>query len=127
MLTAIAFIFGMGLLVAFHEFGHFYVARRCGVKVIRFSIGFGKPIARWQQSPDHTEYVLCVLPLGGYVRMLDEREGDVPSADLPHAFNRQSLGKRAAIVAAGPAANALFAVLLYACFFFQAEDGIRDF
>ena len=115
MLTAIAFIFGMGLLVAFHEFGHFYVARRCGVKVIRFSIGFGKPIARWQQSPDHTEYVLCVLPLGGYVRMLDEREGDVPSADLPHAFNRQSLGKRAAIVAAGPAANALLAVLLYAC------------
>jgi regulator of sigma E protease len=114
MLTIVAFIFGMGLLVAFHEFGHFYVARRCGVKVIRFSIGFGKPILRWQRTPDDTEYVLCWLPLGGYVRMLDEREAAVRPADLPHAFNRQTLGKRAAIVAAGPAANALLAVVLYA-------------
>lgn len=114
MLTAISFIFGISLLVAFHEFGHFYVARRCGVKVIRFSIGFGKPIVRWQRSAGDTEYVLCWLPLGGYVRMLDEREGVVRPADLPHAFNRQTLGKRAAIVAAGPAANALLAVILYA-------------
>ena len=115
MLTLLAFAVGMGALIAFHEFGHYRVARWCGVKVLRFSIGFGKPLVKWQKSPSDTEFVLCLLPLGGYVQMLDEREDKVPAEQRHLAFNNQSLGKRAAIVAAGPIANALLAVLLYAC------------
>ncbi|MDP4608007.1 MAG: RIP metalloprotease RseP [Burkholderiaceae bacterium] len=115
MLTLVAFAVGMGALIAFHEFGHYRVARWCGVKVLRFSIGFGKPLLRWRKDANSTEFVLCALPLGGYVHMLDEREAPVPADQRHVAFNNQSLGKRAAIVAAGPAANALLAVLLYAC------------
>ena len=115
MLTLLAFAVGMGALIAFHEFGHYRVARWCGVKVLRFSIGFGKPLLTWRKSPDDTEFVLCLLPLGGYVQMLDEREAKVASEQRHLAFNNQSLAKRAAIVAAGPAANALLAVMLYAC------------
>ena len=114
MLTVLAFVVGMGSLIAFHEFGHFAVARLCGVRVLRFSIGFGRPIYRWQRDPNATEFVLCLLPLGGYVRMLDERDGAVGPDDLSRTFNRKPLAQRAAIVAAGPAANALLAVLLYA-------------
>jgi len=98
----------LGVLVTFHEFGHFWVARRCGVKVLRFSIGFGKPL--WtHRGKDGTEYVLAAIPLGGYVRMLDEREDDVPARQLHLAFNRKPVLQRIAIVAAGPLANLVLA------------------
>jgi regulator of sigma E protease len=114
MTTLIAFVVALGLLIAVHEYGHYRVAVACGVKVLRFSVGFGKPLLRWQRKGSPTEFVLCVLPLGGYVRMLDEREGPVDAAERHLAFNTQPLRSRAAIVAAGPAANLLLAVLLYA-------------
>jgi regulator of sigma E protease len=101
----------LGVLVTFHEFGHFWVARRCGVKVLRFSIGFGKPLWRWH-GRDGTEYVIAAIPLGGYVRMLDEREGQVPPEQYPLAFNRKPVWQRIAIVAAGPLANLLLAFVL---------------
>ena len=114
MLTLAAFLLALGLLIAVHEYGHYRMAVACGVKVIRFSIGFGKPLFRWQAKNSPTEFVICAFPLGGYVRMLDEREGTV-SADERHlAFNTQPLRSRVAIVAAGPLANLLLAVLLYA-------------
>ena len=101
----------LGVLVTFHEFGHFWVARRCGVKVLRFSIGFGRPL--WtRHGKDGTEYVVAALPLGGYVRMLDEREDHVPTHQLDQAFNRKPVLQRMAIVAAGPAANLLLAFAL---------------
>ena len=104
-------IVSLGVLVTFHEFGHFWVARRNGVKVLRFSVGFGKPL--WKRlGRDGTEYVVAALPLGGYVRMLDEREGDVPEAQRDSAFNRKTVWQRIAIVAAGPIANLLLCVLL---------------
>jgi regulator of sigma E protease len=104
----------LALLIVIHEYGHYRVAVACGVKVLRFSVGFGKVLLRRQRGPDGTEFVLCALPFGGYVRMLDEREGTVAPHELSQAFNRQSLQRRAAIVAAGPVANLLLAVLLYA-------------
>ena len=113
MLTLVAFIVALGLLIAIHEYGHYRVAVACGVKVLRFSIGMGKPLLRWTRPGSDTEFVIAVLPLGGYVRMLDEREGAVPAEQLHQAFNRQPLRKRAAIVAAGPLANLLLAVALY--------------
>jgi len=101
----------IGLLVTFHEFGHYWVARRCGVKVLRFSVGFGRPL--WSRRDRHgTEFAVAAIPLGGYVKMLDEREGDVPASELAGAFNRKPVGQRIAIVAAGPAANLLLCVLL---------------
>ena len=101
----------LGVLVTFHEFGHFWVARRCGVKVLRFLVGFGR--ALWsRRGKDGTEYVIAAIPLGGYVKMSDEREGEVPAAELDQAFNRQGVWKRIAIVAAGPLANLLLAVAL---------------
>ena len=107
-----AFIVAIGVLISFHEFGHFWVARRLGVKVLRYSIGFGRPL--WQRvGRDGVEYVVAALPLGGYVKMLDEREGDVPPADAGRAFNRQSPARRIAIVAAGPLANFLLAIVAY--------------
>ena len=114
MLTILAFLVALGLLIAVHEYGHYRVAVACGVKVLRFSVGFGKPLWSWRSPRSGTEYVLGVLPLGGYVRMLDEREGSVAAAERHLAFNTQRLRVRAAIVAAGPAANLLLAVLLYA-------------
>ncbi len=114
MLTLIAFVVALGLLIAIHEYGHYRVAVACGVKVLRFSVGFGKPLLKWQRKGSPTEFVLCALPLGGYVRMLDEREGPVDPAERHLAFNTQPLRSRAAIVAAGPAANLLLAVVLYA-------------
>lgn len=98
----------LGVLVTFHEFGHFWVARRCGVKVLRFSVGFGKPLWSWRDKRG-TEYVVAAIPLGGYVRMLDEREGDVAPAELAQAFNRKPVWQRMAIAAAGPLANLLLA------------------
>ncbi|SFP87587.1 regulator of sigma E protease [Geopseudomonas sagittaria] len=102
----------LGVLVTFHEFGHFWVARRCGVKVLRFSVGFGAPLLRWHDRHG-TEFVIAAVPLGGYVKMLDEREGDVPPALLEQAFNRKSVKQRFAIVAAGPVANFLLALLFF--------------
>jgi regulator of sigma E protease len=114
MTTVLAFIVTLGILIVVHEYGHYKVARLCGVKVLRFSVGFGKVIWRKQKSPNDTEFALSAIPLGGYVKFLDEREGPVSAADLPHSFGRQPLWKRAAIVVAGPLANLLLAVLLYA-------------
>ena len=103
-------IVSIGVLVTFHEFGHYWVARRCGVHVLRFSVGFGKPL--WsRRGRDGTEYVVAAIPLGGYVKMLDEREGEVPAADADRAFNRKPVWQRIAIVAAGPLANLLLCVL----------------
>jgi len=123
LITLLAFAFALGVLITIHEYGHYRVAVAAGVKVLRFSIGFGKPLLRWTRGADKTEFVLAAIPLGGYVRMLDEREGAVADAELPRAFNRQSLSKRAAIVAAGPAANLLLAVLLFAV---VAMVGVRE-
>ena len=112
--TLLAFIATLAILIVVHEYGHYRVAVACGVKVLRFSVGFGRVIWRRQATPDSTEFVVSALPLGGYVRMLDEREGHVAPADRDRAFNRKPLWQRAAIVVAGPAANLLLAVLLYA-------------
>lgn len=125
LISIAAFVFTIGVLVTVHEFGHFIVARRLGIRVLRFSVGFGKPLWRWQRRPDSTEYVLGWLPLGGYVKMLDEREGEVSEADRPLAFNRQSLWKRVPVVLAGPTFNLLFAVLVYWVLFMVGIPGIR--
>jgi regulator of sigma E protease len=114
MTTLLAFIVTLGVLIVVHEWGHYRVAKACGVKVLRFSVGFGRVVLRRQRSPDDTEFVVSVLPLGGYVRMLDEREGPVAPHERAQAFNNKSLAQRAAIVSAGPAANLILAVLLYA-------------
>ena len=113
MLTVVAFVVALGLLVAIHEFGHYSIARVCGVKVLRFSVGFGKTLVSWTPKGSSTEFVLAAFPLGGYVRMLDEREAPVPDHERHLAFNTQPLMSRVAIVAAGPIANLLLAVLLY--------------
>jgi len=102
----------LGVLVTFHEYGHFWVARRCGVKVLRFSVGFGTPLVRWHDRQG-TEFVIAAIPLGGYVKMLDEREGDVPAALVDQSFNRKTVGQRIAIVAAGPAANFALALVFF--------------
>ena len=114
IITVLAFVLTLGVLIVIHEYGHYRVAVACGVKVLRFSVGFGRVILRRQATPDSTEFVLCALPLGGYVKMLDEREGVVRSDELGRSFNRKPLWQRTAIVAAGPVANLLLAVLLYA-------------
>ena len=113
----------LGVLVTFHEFGHFWVARRCGVKVLRFSVGFGTPLLRWRDRYD-TEFVIAALPLGGYVKMVDEREGDVAEDQLEQAFNRKPVGARMAIVSAGPIANFILAVLAYWIVFFIGVGGV---
>jgi regulator of sigma E protease len=114
--TLIAFVVTLGVLIVIHEFGHYWVARRCGVRVLRFSIGFGRPLWKRVHGEDRTEWVLAAIPLGGYVRMLDERDPDTDPAmlaDLSRAFNRQPVAKRIAIVLAGPLANLLLAVGVY--------------
>ena len=123
--TLFYFAIAIGVLVAFHEFGHFWVARKVGVKVLRFSIGFGKVLWSYQQNPQSTEYVLSAIPLGGYVKMVDEREGEVKPEDLPHAFNRQALWARFAVVAAGPICNLLLAVALFWGALIIGETGIK--
>src|SRR5690349_9906145 len=118
MLTVIAFIVALAVLIAVHEWGHYRVAVACGVKVLRFSIGFGHTLFRWKPRRQHpgqdTEFVIGAFPLGGYVRMLDEREAPVDPQERHRAFNTQPLRSRVAIVAAGPLANLLLAILLYA-------------
>jgi regulator of sigma E protease len=120
-----AFLVTLGILVVFHELGHYVVARWCGVKVLRFSVGFGRVVWSRKAGPDQTEWAVSAIPLGGYVKMADEREGDVAPADLARAFNRQSVWKRIAIVAAGPIANLLLAVVLYAGTFIVGVPGQR--
>lgn len=113
MITLLAFLVALGLLITIHEYGHYRVARACGVKVLKFSVGFGKPLWSWTSPRSGTEYAVAALPLGGFVRMLDEREAPVPADQRHLAFNTQSVWKRIAIVAAGPLANLLLAVLIY--------------
>ena len=138
MITIIAFIVTIGILVTIHEFGHFQVARWCGVKVLRFSIGFGKPLLQKTFGQEQTEFVLAAIPLGGFVKMLDERELkaereanpqepqiNYSEADLKRAFNRQAVWKRILIVLAGPTANLLLAIALYWLLFMQGMTGVR--
>lgn len=123
--TLFYFLVAISVLVSIHEFGHFWVARKAGVKVLRFSIGFGKVLYAYQKNADTTEYVLSAIPLGGYVKMVDEREGEVKDADLPYAFNRQSLLARTAIVAAGPVFNLVLAAALFWSVLVIGETGIK--
>jgi regulator of sigma E protease len=119
-----SFVIALGILVAVHEWGHFWVARRCGVKVERFSIGFGK--ALWSRKDKlGTEYVIAAIPLGGYVKMLDERVEQVAEKDLPHAFNRQHVLKRIAIIAAGPGVNFIFAVFALFVMYLIGVDTVK--
>ena len=122
MYTIVLTLGTLAVLVAVHEYGHFWVARRCGVKVLRFSIGFGKSLYRWHDKQG-TEYVIAAIPLGGYVKMLDEREGDVPAAELEQAFNRKPVLQRIAVVVAGPLANLVLAVVAYWFLFMAGETG----
>ena len=122
--SVFGFVVAIALLVAVHEYGHFWTARKCGVRVLRFSIGFG-PVLWSRRGRDGTEYALSALPLGGYVKMLDEREGPVAAGELPHAFNRQSLAKRSAIVFAGPLANFLFAIFAFWLVHLLPTTGIK--
>ena len=115
--TLVAFIVALGILIIVHEYGHYLVARLCRVKVLRFSVGFGRPLALWKRGADGTEWVIAAVPFGGYVKMLDEREGPVEPHEAHRAFNRQSVGKRFLIVVAGPLFNFLFAILVYAGLF----------
>jgi len=115
--TIIAFIVALGVLIVVHEYGHYIIARLCGVKVLRFSVGFGRALATWRLGADRTEWVIAAIPFGGYVKMLDEREGAVASAELGRAFNRQAVWRRFAIVIAGPLFNFAFAILVYAGLF----------
>lgn len=117
-----AFVVALGLLIVVHEAGHFALARWCGVKVLRFSIGFGKPLVSWNIGRDRTELALAAFPLGGYVKMLDEREGEVAVDELPRAFNRQSVWKRFIIVLAGPVANFVLAIVLYWALFVHGVE-----
>jgi regulator of sigma E protease len=121
----LAFIVAVGIIVTVHEFGHYWVAKKLGVKVLRFSVGFGKPLFTKLAGADKTEYVLASIPLGGYVKMLDEREGEVEASEVHRAFNRQKVWKRFAIVSAGPIFNFIFAAFAYWITFVAGVDGVR--
>ena len=112
--TVLSFIVALGVLIVVHEYGHYLAARLCKVRVLRFSVGFGRPLATWRLGRDATEWSIAAIPFGGYVKMLDEREAPVATQELHRAFNRQSVGRRFLIVIAGPAFNFLFAIALYA-------------
>jgi regulator of sigma E protease len=124
-MTLLAFLLALGVLITVHEWGHYRVAVACGVKVLTFSIGFGKPLLRWKSSQPHagqdTEFCISLIPLGGYVKMLDENEGEVAPTDAAMAFNQQALWARSAIVSAGPLANLLLAVVLYVATFWLGQ------
>jgi len=125
MVTLFAFIGAIALLVVFHELGHYWVARRCDVKVLRFSVGFGRVIYSKRFASSPTEWVISAIPLGGYVKMVDEREGEVVAEDLPFAFNRKPVLQRMAIVMAGPLANFLLAIVLYWAMFVYGVPGLK--
>jgi len=125
--SLIAFIVVLSLLITVHEFGHYWIARKCGVKVLRFSVGFGAPLWKRVAGADKTEYVIAAIPLGGYVKMLDEREGPVDAHELQRAFNRQPVHKRFAIVAAGPVFNFLFAIFAYWLMFNVGLPGLKPY
>lgn len=125
LLTILAFIVALSILIVVHEYGHYRVAVACGVKVLRFSLGFGKPLLTWRYGPDRTEFAIAPIPFGGYVRMLDEREAPVDEAEVHRAFNRQPLRSRALIVAAGPVMNLVLAVLFFAVIAFAGFDEPR--
>ena len=125
MITLLAFIGAIALLVVFHEAGHYWVARRCGVRVLRFSLGFGKVIYSRRFSGSDTEWVISAIPLGGYVKMLDEREGEVAPEDMSYTFNHQPVLQRMAIVVAGPLANFLLAIVLYWALFVHGVPGLK--
>ncbi len=125
MMTLFAFVVAVVLLVMFHEYGHYWVARRCGVKVLVFSLGFGKVIYRKRFANSDTEWVISAIPLGGYVKMLDEREGEVAPEELHRAFNRKPVLQRMAIVVAGPIANFILAILLYWVLFMHGIEGLK--
>ncbi|MBI3545243.1 MAG: RIP metalloprotease RseP [Gammaproteobacteria bacterium] len=122
---AAAFIVALGILITVHEFGHFWVARRLGIKVLRFSVGFGKPLWSRRVGADQMELAIGTFPLGGYVKMLDETEGEVPAKDVHRAFNRQKVWKRMAVVVAGPLFNFLFAILAYWAVNMAGVDGVK--
>nr|WP_298725309.1 RIP metalloprotease RseP [uncultured Steroidobacter sp.] len=127
LISAIGFIIAIGILVSVHEFGHYWVARRLGIKVLRFSIGFGKPLwRRVGRDRDQVEYVIAPIPLGGYVKLLDEREGDVPPQDVHRAFTRQPVWKRIAVLLAGPMFNLILAVFLYWILFIAGVPAPRS-
>lgn len=113
LITIFAFIVALGTLVTVHEFGHYWVAKKLGVKVLRFSVGFGRPLWKKNIGPDNTEFVIAAIPLGGYVKMLDENEGEVSEKEKHRAFNRKPIAVKVAVVIAGPAFNLLFAVFAY--------------
>jgi regulator of sigma E protease len=123
--TIVSFVVALGILVTIHEYGHYWVARKVGVKILRFSVGFGKSIWSTKWGPDDTEFTLAVIPLGGYVKMLDEREGEVPEELRHRAFNTQSLGARTAIVVAGPLANLALAFVVYWIMYMMGVSGPR--
>lgn len=123
--SILAFIVALGVLITFHEFGHYWVAKKCDVKILRFAVGFGKPIWKKVSGPDKTEFVLAAIPLGGYVKMLDEREGSVQEHELKRAFNNKSLPQRFAIVFAGPLFNFIFAVVAYWLIFMIGVTGVK--
>jgi regulator of sigma E protease len=123
--SIIAFIVALGVLITFHEFGHYWVARRCDVKILRFSIGFGRSLYKRNFGEDNTEFVIAALPLGGYVKMLDEREGDVKEEELPRSFNYKPLWQRIAIVSAGPIFNFIFAIFAYWVIFVIGVNGLK--
>ena len=121
----LAFIVALGILISFHEYGHFWMARKFDVKILRFSIGFGRPLWKRYFGSDKTELAIAAIPLGGYVKMLDEREGAVPAQELNRAFNRKPLGQRTAIVLAGPMFNFLFAILAYWIMYMVGLTGLK--
>jgi len=123
--TTAAFLVTLGCLIVIHELGHYWIARLCNVKVLRFSVGFGKPLWSRELGSDRTEWVIAAFPLGGYVKMLDEREGPVDPREVDRAFNRQSVGRRFAIVLAGPVSNFLLAIALYWVLFMHGVPGIK--
>ncbi|UCE76679.1 MAG: RIP metalloprotease RseP [Gammaproteobacteria bacterium] len=124
-ISLLGFIVAISVLVAVHEFGHYWVARRLGIRVLRFSIGFGKPLWRRRFGADNTEFVIAALPLGGYVKMLDEREAPVAEPEAARAFNRQPLRVRSAVIVAGPMFNFLFAIAAYWLMFVSGVPGLR--
>lgn len=125
VISLLSFILALGILVTVHEFGHFWVARRCGVKVLQFSVGFGKPLFKFKRKNDDTDYIIAAIPLGGYVKMLDENNAVVSEADKSKAFNNQSLLKRVLIVLAGPLANFIFAFVMFWLILMLGEEGLK--